>query len=347
MIPRIGTAKTELLPKAPALPGGDRTFIDSAAFERSCFGAIGTSESSDGSFVPLRFTEKQLSFYRRSESERIRSLASAGVSLYCTCDAQRFLLEYAVDPGSSQDLYGFDLYVDGKLVYHMQSAISQQPRGRIDVPLPEGSKVLRLFFPNLAITNLSDIELCGATVLEPISAERWLLLGDSIVQGYTTHFPSMTLANLLSQYLRVDLLNQGMAGEVFNADMLDGDIPFAPARILVAYGTNDWALRSRSEFTREAERFLHRLRTLYPQTPIALISPIWRADADTPKDSSFPFDRVHDILRTLASSEENIRFISGAHLMPPVKELYFDRCVHPSELGFAVYAKNLLNTIKP
>lgn len=116
--------------------------------------------------------------------------------------------------------------------------------------------------------------------------------------------------------------------------MLDGDLTFAPARILVTYGTNDWTLKSSSEFVHEAERFVFRLRTLFPQTPIALISPIWRADADIPKDSSFPFDHVHDILRTIASSGKNIHFISGIPLMPHVKELYFDCSVHPNEIGF-------------
>ena len=320
--------------------------IDKNIFEELCFGTISVRENQDGSIIPLRFTERSLSYYRRSESDRVRSLASAGVNMYCFSDAQRLMFEYALAPGSSQDLYGFDLYVDNQLYFHMQSAISNKPNGNIDILLPKGRKELRVYFPNLAITKFSSIELSGATVIEPINAKRWLMLGDSIVQGYTTHFPSMTLANILSQKLKINLINQGIAGEMFNADQLDGDLPFVPDRILVAYGTNDWNLRSRDEFEYEAEKFLNRLGILFPRTPIALISPIWRADKDAPNFLDFPFQHVDNFLRCLASSSKKVRFISGINLMPQIKELYFDHSVHPNELGFNIYAQNLLNALK-
>lgn len=318
--------------------------IDKAAFETLCYGAVGVSQKESGWLSPLRFTEDQLRFYRRSESDHIRSLASAGVSLSVLSDARHLSFDYEVEPGSSQDLYGFDLYADGELYFHTQAKISEKPSGRIEIALPEGTKRLQLFLPNLAIAHLHGLVLDEVSVLEPVRAPRWLLLGDSIVQGYTTAFPSLTLANLLSLRLEVNLLNQGIAGEVFNDGML-GALPFTPERILVAYGTNDWSLKSKGEFAHAAEDFLDKLCSLFPHTPKALISPIWRADRDTPKVQSFPFDAVRDVLQGLVAARINICLIDGAALMPPVKELYFDGAVHPNDLGFTVYTERLQNAL--
>ena len=316
--------------------------IDRAAFEALCHGILGASESPDGALAPVRFTQRQLGFYSRTESDRIRSLASAGACFACITDATRLILDYEVAPGSSQDIYGFDVYASNEMIFHKQAKISQEPSGTLEVALPAGRKPVRLYLPNLAITKLRRLELENAYALEAIKAKRWLMLGDSIIQGYTTGFASITLSNLLSLKLCINLINQGMAGEVFNADFLDGDLGFVPGRIIAAYGTNDWNLRSAAEFAKEAERFIGRLAEIWPGVPVTLISPIWRVDASEPKTPGFEFSRIHEVLSEISAHYPNISLISGLGLLPPVKELFYDRLVHPNELGFLLYAKRLM-----
>ena len=38
----------------------------------------------------------------------------------------------------------------------------------------------------------------------------------------------------------MNILNQAIAGDMFNAMNIDEELPFQPEAVFVAYGTNDW-----------------------------------------------------------------------------------------------------------
>ena len=190
--------------------------LDKTALSELTQGALRWEWDAEGFGTPLRLTPEQTDFYSRTESDFSRARASAGVCLECHTDADALSFEYCLSPGSSRDLWGFDLYLGRRLFAHTEGTLSGPHAGVWKVPLPQGEKHLRLFLPNLAVTSLRDVELTGASYAHrPIHPRRLLCFGDSITQGYATHFPSMTLANLLGLKLDAALLNQGMAGEVF------------------------------------------------------------------------------------------------------------------------------------
>lgn len=88
---------------------------------------------------------------------------------------------------------------------------------------------MQLFFPCLAETRLRELSLSGESFArKPAYDCRLLCLGDSITQGYTVHFPSLAYANGLALALNAECLNQSIAGETFNPEMVDGSIALQP-----------------------------------------------------------------------------------------------------------------------
>lgn len=320
--------------------------LDKTALSELTQGALRWEWDAEGFGTPLRLTPEQTDFYSRTESDFSRARASAGVCLECHTDADALSFEYCLSPGSSRDLWGFDLYLGRRLFAHTEGTLSGPHAGVWKVPLPQGEKHLRLFLPNLAVTSLRDVELTGASYAHrPIHPRRLLCFGDSITQGYATHFPSMTLANLLGLKLDAALLNQGMAGEVFYGGSLQKLPDFPPDLILIAYGTNDWQSKTKSAFRRDAEAYLRTVRAFWPEAFAAVLTPIWRIDRDTPFTKGFLFPHVREILEEICESIPGMRVINGENLLPPVKELMEDRKVHPNELGFQIYAERVFQEI--
>ena len=303
-------------------------------------GVVSLLDNDDGTQTPLRFTPGQMSFYHADPGYRIRTHASAGICLDCVTDARRLTLEGLVCPGSSVDQWAFDLMVDRRLVAHREGSVARSPLLKLAFDLPEGSKRIQLLFPCLAEARVRGLSLEGGSFARPSERRmRLLCLGDSITQGYTVRFPCLAYASELALMLDAELLNQAVAGETFQPGMLADAPVFRPDLITVAYGTNDWSCKSPDALARDADAFLSRLRTRWPETPLAVITPIWRADAPDHPDR-WPFTAADGLIRTAAQAHR-AEAIAGAELFPAMAELMADGAVHPGDLGHQLYATRL------
>lgn len=308
-------------------------------------GAQGRLENEDGSWTALRFTEGQMRLYAADAGYHVRSLASAGMCWDCETDAEALHVAGCTREGSSQDVWGFDLLVNGALFAHREGSIAQEPDFDWRVALPKGTKRVQLLFPCLAETRLRELSLSGENFArKPAYDCRLLCLGDSITQGYTVHFPSLAYANGLALALNAECLNQSIAGETFNPEMVDGSIALQPDRITIAYGTNDWNCKTREQFTRDAEDYVRRVRESWPAAEIFVITPIWRGDTQAHPER-FAFVETETILEKIAT-QHNAKTICGAGLFPAVKELTADGFLHPNDLGHQVYAQRLAKAMR-
>ena len=303
-------------------------------------GVVSLRDNGDGTQTPLRFTPGQMAFYHTDPGYSIRTRASAGICLDCVTDARRLTLAGAACPGSSVDQWSFDLMVDRCLVAHREGSIARSPLLELAFDLPEGSKRVQLFFPCLAEIRIRSLTLEGGSFARPSEQKMQLLcLGDSITQGYTVSFPCLAYASELALMLDAELLNQAVAGGTFQPGMLADAPAFRPDLITVAYGTNDWNCKSPEQLARDAEAFLSRLRALWPETPLVVITPIWRADvSDHPE--RWPFAEVDGLIRRAAQAHR-AEVIAGAELFPAMAELMADGLVHPGNLGHRLYATRL------
>lgn len=305
-------------------------------------GIVSIRDNEDGTQTPLRFTSEQLDFYAADPGYRIRTQASAGVCLDCITDAVHFTLDGIACPGSSVNRWNFDLVVDHRLYAHREGSLSCPVKLEFD--LPEGRKGLQLVFPCMAETRVRSLTLDGGCFTEPVEHQLKLLcLGDSITQGYTVQFPSLAYATALAMSLDAEMLNQAVAGETFQPNLLAELPAFQPDLITVAYGTNDWNCKSPDVFVRDAQRFFARLRLLYPETNVAVITPIWRGDTmEYPE--RWPFAEIDGLIR-FAVQGQRVKVIEGTKQFPAVTELMADGFLHPNDLGHQLLAVGIAENL--
>ena len=302
----------------------------------------------EGYLCFYRFTKEVLDAYSANgEASRIRSRASSGIRFDFYTDAEKISVSYCLFPGSSQSKGAFDFFVDGKLFAHKgENAVDGVKRG-IDVSLPEGKKRLTVYFPTLSETKITSVELVGETFVEPISEKKTcVFFGDSITQGYTTEFPSLCYAARVARELDFDFYNFGVGADKFNTDVLKNTAPEKPEIVFTAYGTNDWCARSGiHSFKFYIEEYFKALLEKFPSSRIIAISPIWREDGcKLTKVGTFE-EMVTAYFETVQKFPR-IEIVNGLHLLPCTSELYADKILHPSDLGFEFYAKNLLKKIE-
>ncbi len=298
----------------------------------------------DGGVMPCRFSRAQMERYAAAdESYRVRSVAASGLWLECETTATAMELEAAAIPGSSQDIWAFDLEVNGRLFAHREGSFQKEPHILWQQTLPSGNKWIRLYFPCLAGISIHRLFFSNGEV-KPIRVEKRLLcLGDSITQGYTVHFPSHAYAAALAAKPGTALTVQAIGGETFHAAMFDDGLPFAPDLITVAYGTNDWTCRSKEDFYQRSEEYLTAVRRKYPETPMVVISPVWRADWHA-HPGRFPFEDIGTLLLDVAKSSHSI-LIFGKDLLPAIPELFMPDGVHPNDIGHCLMGKNLMESL--
>jgi lysophospholipase L1-like esterase len=316
-------------------------------------GWISVSQKDDW-FCFSRFTNKQSNYYFEKTPDTLypKTLATAGMKLELVTDADEISFDFRVFAASSRTFYSVDLYIDGVFCDEMYVMNFQRKKsGSVSFALPEGTHRLTVYFPNLMRMDIKNVHLNGSSFAEPVSSKMKILcLGDSITQGYDAYHSSLSYVNRLSQTLDAEILNQAIGAEVFDAKILDEELPFDPDLITIAYGTNDWAVRtSKEEFLDNAERFFQKIREIYPDKKIVYISPIWRGDYQRPygtQDTSVgAFDESVKALQSLAK-ETGLFVVDGIPLTPHISDFFADQILHPNDLGFGFYAENLLKTLK-
>ena len=294
----------------------------------------------EGGIIPRRFCKAQDEVYSTHEAFSLRTRATSGVRLECRTDASALEVSFRAFAGSAKDWYGFDLKVDGKLRGHFEGKLQESDHIHWSHPLPQGEKQVSLYLPCLTGVEILEVRLENATVLEPVEyAEKILVMGDSITQGYSAHFPSMTYVAQTAAYRNADYINQAIGGETFHPEILT-PLDWKPTMAIISYGSNDWALKDRQRLLADGSAFLERFHSLYPTLPTVVITPVWRVDSPTRRSDDFRIEETDGILQSIVAKYPNMRTVCGQKILPQIKEL-LDDVAHPNELGFTVYAKHL------
>lgn len=173
---------------------------------------------------------------------------------------------------------------------------------------------------------------------------RWIVYGDSVAEGWVASEPALAWPAIAAREHGLDHLNLGYAGaargELATAEQigeLDADV------LTVAHGTNCWTRTPHSvdQVRADADAFLTVLRQDHPTTPIVVVSPVIRPDAEaTP-------NRLGATLADLRGAIEGIvevRMAEGDHRLTLVRggdllaaEQLGDG-IHPDDDGHATIA---------
>ena len=302
------------------------------AIRSVAFGAVNITEQENG----LRFNKfSDFQIEEWTKHNRYKEAASStGIRLDFYTNSSTFYFAASLNTK-------FELFINGE-----SKEISST--GKFDVTLEGEQNRITVLFPNHQVNStIGEVKIDeGATPIPYTYARKFLILGDSITQGYSAATDSLSWANRITRMFDADSVIQAISGGCYQAHTLDPEVDFTPDYILVAYGTNDWSWgrSSMEDFKTYAQSFYDRLAELYPDATIIGITPIWRKDNDPSKVGTFD-----DMRAELAKIIESVggHAIDGIDLVPHERTYYGDdNCLHPNNEGFEYYANNLYEKIK-
>lgn len=206
--------------------------------------------------------------------------------------------------------------------------------GTVVVAVPEGMR-----------PTLHGIRAIGGSLTPTPAGPRWIAYGDSITEGWTASSPGRAWPAIAGRAYGLDVVNLGYAGscrgEIASAEQVSG----LPADVIsLAYGTNCWSRPPHSTgMLREGMRaWLSIVREGHPTTPIVVLSPIVRPEADnTPNRLGASLSDLRAVVEEVAqerraAGDANISLIPGADLI--TAEQLSDG-VHPTDEGHQVLAR--------
>ncbi|MBO5880014.1 MAG: SGNH/GDSL hydrolase family protein [Clostridia bacterium] len=314
-------------------------------------------EFSDGEYRFFRFNEQELDFYKNTR-HAAKVYSTAGIEMNFETDASAVsLLGKTVSTGSTRGFYAIEVHSCDEIVgiiknydYEVtfENLYDMLPLGEFSgrFELGSGTKRVRIVLPQFVDTRICELELCGASFLSPVKAQKKMLIyGDSITHGYDAQLPSRKYATVTARALGAQGYNKGVGGEVFQPSLAAIKNDFTPDYITVAYGTNDWSANDKEKFLADSRGFYENLSKNYPDSKIFAISPIWRADTEKESDFSSFLD-IEEQIKSISDSLDNVIFISGIDLVPHDPKYYSDLRLHPNDKGYEHYARNLIAKIK-
>lgn len=302
--------------------------------QRLTVGALEIWQEEDG-FHFSCMTRGQLATFRSlSETLCRNAAATTGVHLAFLTDSC-FL---AFTPGTDGK---YEVKVDGELLPREASRAGIS----YSISLPRDGKLHRvaLHLPSHALGVLREVALSdGARVLPLPRRRRFLFLGDSITQGWNSKFDTLSYAYQVSEHFDAESVIQGTGGAYYAEETLE-PLPFLPEEIFVAYGTND-ASRTRDFplIVENAKKYWQKLRSLFPTAHITVITPPPRMDTVCPG----PYGGMQELGELLAKAAEEMGLscVLGYRLFPGTEDFMAD-ALHPNDLGFSLYAHNLIRSL--
>ena len=315
----------------------------------SIFGSINTFEE-NGAIKLRRFTDKQMKHFDATlnyidKPRKCRASSGMNIDFYTDSTTVKFKLNCYV--ASSQSLCYIDIYTDGVMNGHFGYDAKENGRVSTEFEVGNGKKRVTIWLPCLFEISIANFEIDDNAYFEPAKKDCSIMfLGDSITQGYTTEFPSLTYTNIVTSRMNAHGINQGIGGALFDESDLDAELLFQPDIIFVAYGTNDWYHSADRDLVTNADAFYKRLCSIYPKTKIYAILPIWRANiAKVSEIATMSFEEMHIILENICN-KYSVGIINGLELTPHCAEFFRSDGTHPNEIGFLQYGENLYNIIR-
>lgn len=311
----------------------------------SIFGAVQIVDR-DGWLYLDRFTAKQRERLNGDEHLGRRSLSSSGMILDFWTDSTTLAFDYQVFVASSRSFFYFDVYVNGELLFHQGKEDIYSDEDRLSVLMKEGKKRVTVYLPCLFGTRIKNVEIDDGAEFIPVEKSKNILfLGDSITQGYSAKFTSLTYANAITRFYDANCLNQAIGGNIFNEDDLDECLSFQADMVFVAFGTNDW--KQGVDVSTNCERYFKKLTNIYKVVPIYVILPIWRGDTvELEKTTPLRFLEVRDIIREKAEVYSNVHVIDSINFLPHCEDVFEDKVLHPNDIGFVMYANGIQKALE-
>ncbi|MET9698656.1 GDSL-type esterase/lipase family protein [Streptomyces sp. NPDC006529] len=212
----------------------------------------------------------------------------------------------------------------------------------VRIGLPAGGGPFTLHPPEAQAPEVLGLRGVGGPLAPAPAAPRWVVHGDSITEGWWSTRPPHGWPAVAGRALGWDAVNLGYAGgacgELATAEQLSA----LPADALtLAFGTNCW---SRAPFSapllyETTRAFLDIVRQGHPRTPLLLLSPVLRPDAErTPNRLGATLGALRDAMERavrerIAAGDGRLVLLPGRDLLAPA---HLADGLHPNDEGHRV-----------
>ena len=216
---------------------------------------------------------------------------------------------------------------------------------RLDVPAADEPEVV-IYLPEGMRPALHGLRTAGAAPAAAAAGPRWLAYGDSITEGWTASRPALAWPAIAARRFGLDVVNLGYAGAARGEIASAEQVSTLPADVIsLAYGTNCWNRTPHSTgLLREGLlAFLRILREGHPGTPIVVVSPVLRPDAETtPNRLGATLADLRAVVETVArevreAGDGRLSLVRGGELLSPGH--LADDGIHPNDAGHAAMAE--------
>ena len=217
-------------------------------------------------------------------------------------------------------------------------------------PLPGMARTrhVRIWLPALRGCVVRDV-LCDGSFVRPVAHRQHLLvLGDSIVQGFVSGDPAYAWPSLLAQRLGLDVINQGVAGQVFQPGSLFGLADSVnPARIMVAFGANyRFEPCVARRLAPDVRAYLLEVARLWPEVPTQVLTPLWHDEAASPSHGMSCWEQMPALITAQVAKHPHMSVVDGLELVEHDPAFFADGCEHPNERGCRQIATRLNAVIR-
>ncbi len=270
----------------------------------------------------------------------------AGVRLAFHTDSRR-IAGSVVSCGESLLL---DLFADGQFVASADLAAAES--FAFD-GLAAGEKRIELWLPQMGEFALRHLEIDDGAALRPFEDTRpkWITYGSSITHCRAAASPSQTWPAIVARERDLNLLCLGFGGQCHLDILIARTIRDLPAdHISICAGINVYgnnSLNARS-FRSSLIGFVQVVREKHPDTPLALISPIYSTHRETtPNAVGWTLQDYRNAVDEAASilqdhGDTRIHAINGLDVFGPSLEYLLPDGLHPDAEGCRQMGANFL-----
>ena len=232
---------------------------------------------------------------------------------------------------------------DGYVVFDLDDPEAAPLGGIMQLPGMGETHHVRIWLPCLRGCAVRSVVGNGSTIEPVAQREQLLVLGDSIAQGFVCDDPALGWPSLLAQRLGLDLVNQGIGGQVFQPGSLFGLArSISPVRIVVELGANYRYEPCRERLvSRDIRSYLLELSRLWPEVPTYVLTPLWHDEAAYPSHRLSCYSSVGVFLSAHTAPHDQMTLVDGARLLDPKSTLMADGFEHPNPEGSAQIAERL------
>lgn len=187
--------------------------------------------------------------------------------------------------------------------------------GEVRVPADPDAERTIIHLPEGMLPTVLEVRGVGGDIEPAPRQPRWVVYGDSISEGWIASAPARCWPAIAGREHALDVVNLGYAGaargEVASAEQIG---KLDPDLLTVAYGTNCWTRTPHGTglFREALVAFLDVLAADHPDTPLLVVSPVIRPDAE---------DTPNRFGATLADLREVMEEVAGSRGLPLVRGL--------------------------